>query len=233
MNNSRLTGAFYACALMLCSTQTNATLVTDVIGDTVAGTFTTYDITSIDALFTSTDITFIVNLTSTPLAPSSAMTPSGPGPELYGFIDIDIDQNPTSGAGSNISSLAPPFGSSGLGVEYYIDLFSESSHAGFVDINDPISLTTTTAPITYGTNMFSVTVPLSQLGNDDGHVNYAVVVGDYGNHTDQATDAGLIQAGGLPASSSPASVVPIPPALWLFGSGMLGLIGIARRKLAA
>ena len=24
--------------------------------------------------------------------------------------------------------------------------------------------------------------------------------------------------------------IPIPPALWLFGSGMLGLIGIARRK---
>jgi hypothetical protein len=27
--------------------------------------------------------------------------------------------------------------------------------------------------------------------------------------------------------------VPIPPALWLFGSGLLGLIGIARRKKAA
>ena len=26
--------------------------------------------------------------------------------------------------------------------------------------------------------------------------------------------------------------VPIPPALWLFGSGLLGLIGIARRKKA-
>jgi hypothetical protein len=26
------------------------------------------------------------------------------------------------------------------------------------------------------------------------------------------------------------SVVPIPPALWLFGSGLLGLIGIARKK---
>lgn len=32
------------------------------------------------------------------------------------------------------------------------------------------------------------------------------------------------QAGGM------ASVVPIPPAVWLFGSGLLGLIGIARRK---
>jgi hypothetical protein len=29
-----------------------------------------------------------------------------------------------------------------------------------------------------------------------------------------------------------ASTVPIPPALWLFGSGLLGLIGIARKKAA-
>jgi hypothetical protein len=27
--------------------------------------------------------------------------------------------------------------------------------------------------------------------------------------------------------------VPIPPALWLFGSGLLGLVGIAKRKKAA
>ena len=32
---------------------------------------------------------------------------------------------------------------------------------------------------------------------------------------------------------SAAAVVPIPPAVWLFGSGLLGLIGIARRKKAA
>jgi len=29
-----------------------------------------------------------------------------------------------------------------------------------------------------------------------------------------------------------ASPVPIPPAVWLFGSGLLGLVGIARRKKA-
>jgi len=29
-----------------------------------------------------------------------------------------------------------------------------------------------------------------------------------------------------------SSYVPIPPAVWLFGSGLLGLIGIARKKTA-
>ena len=29
-----------------------------------------------------------------------------------------------------------------------------------------------------------------------------------------------------------AAVIPVPAAVWLFGSGLLGLIGIARRKKA-
>lgn len=29
------------------------------------------------------------------------------------------------------------------------------------------------------------------------------------------------------------SVVPVPPAIWLFGSGLLGMIGLSRRKKAA
>jgi hypothetical protein len=33
-------------------------------------------------------------------------------------------------------------------------------------------------------------------------------------------------------SSSTVTVVPVPAALWLFGSGLLGLVGIARRKAA-
>lgn len=30
---------------------------------------------------------------------------------------------------------------------------------------------------------------------------------------------------------APAAVVPVPPAVWLFASGLLGLVGVARRKV--
>ena len=74
--------------------------------------------------------------------------------------------------------------------------------------------------------MFSIKVLLSQLGNDDGLLSYSVAVGDSANVTDQAVDAG-----GLAATSSFApAVIPVPAALWLFGSGLLGLVGIAKRK---
>lgn len=32
--------------------------------------------------------------------------------------------------------------------------------------------------------------------------------------------------------ATPAAVVPVPSAVWLFGSGLLGLVGVARRKAA-
>jgi hypothetical protein len=33
-------------------------------------------------------------------------------------------------------------------------------------------------------------------------------------------------------SVSVAAIIPIPPAVWLFGTGLLGLVGLARRKAA-
>lgn len=54
--------------------------------------------------------------------------------------------------------------------------------------------------------------------SDDGNI----IVG-YGTNPDGFTEGWVANT----------SVVPIPPALWLFGSGLLGMIGIARRKKAA
>ncbi|UCC56649.1 MAG: lamin tail domain-containing protein [Gammaproteobacteria bacterium] len=49
------------------------------------------------------------------------------------------------------------------------------------------------------------------------------------------TDASAIDFSVLasPSLGVSNSVVPLPPTVWLFGSGLLGLIGIARRKKAA
>lgn len=220
--------SLYALVLLSSMQMAHAMPIVDVVGDNQPGAFTSYDITSINATFTATTLTFLVQLTTNPIAPSVNMNTG-----LSGFIDIDIDLNPGSGASSNISTLGFPFGSSGLGIEFYLDLFSEVNHAGFVDVRNPINvMNVTTAPITYGVNQFSVAVPLSQLANDDGLVNYVVAVGDFSNATDQAVDAASILQGGLPAISSPAAAVPAPSSIALLFGGVLLLmqLGHGRRE---
>ena len=58
---------------------------------------------------------------------------------------------------------------------------------------------------------------------------------------DAINDPWLLGSNGLPASVDPTYVgatvvvsgVPVPASVWLFGSGLLGLIGVARRRLNA
>jgi hypothetical protein len=74
------------------------------------------------------------------------------------------------------------------------------------DIVDGHNILSTLPPITG-----LPTVPADSVANDPMAFQFASVVDNPGTWT----------------------VVPIPPAVWLFGSGLLGLIGIARKKKAA
>lgn len=62
-------------------------------------------------------------------------------------------------------------------------------------------------------------------------------IGTYGGTSDFGATAAI--SFDLPAGTSITSdggytqtAVPVPPAVWLFGSGLLGLIGVARRRAA-
>jgi hypothetical protein len=207
---------------VLGSTSVSATPIADPIGDAISGAYMTYDISPIDATFDSTTLTFTIGLTSTPIAPSANQLTG-----LSGFIDIDVDSNPGTGATANIDTIGGSFGSTGLSIEYYLDLFTEQASPGFVTLKDPINvMNTSQVPITYGASSATIAVPLSSLGNDDGLVNYAVGVGDFGNATDQALDPSVVQQGGLPASST---LVPQPSTGLLLGTG-LGLLACTARR---
>ncbi len=194
----------------------------DAVGDTYGIGPVQLDISSIDAVFTATDIKFTIMFATPISAPSAFLLDS-----VVGYIDIDTDQDATTGVQSNqsINGLPP---SSGLGLEYFIDLFSESFQPGFVDVVDDNFNLVGVAPIVYSPMSLMTTVPLSLLGNDDGLVNYGVVVGPFDEPTDEAADSGV------PAVSSPApgAVIPEPltAALSLMGLGVLGMT--TRRRSA-
>jgi len=141
------------------------------------------------------------------------------------FYDATIDQaysmdwsiNPTDGyAYSTFSYL----GDDGLGLGYY-DLFDSGGAS-------------------LGSRAFSFTL-------EDGFLDLGSLVADLsgegwlylanairGDGAGQIIGTGLLDdmTSGEVAYLLAPKVVPVPPAVWLFGSGLIGLVGMARRKRA-
>jgi hypothetical protein len=67
----------------------------------------------------------------------------------------------------------------------------------------------------------------SALGGPQGDIYDAGRIASFSS--DPTT--GIIGTGDFTFSA--ATVVPVPPAVWLFSSGLLGLIGIGRRRKVA
>jgi hypothetical protein len=95
----------------------------------------------------------------------------------------------------------------------FVDLFGETCPIGVV--NCTLNLTQTRGWIDGPTNS-SVAELVYDHQNNDAGINFFNTSG--GSYVSTGSFLARVAA------------VPIPPALWLFGSGLLGLIGIARRK---
>jgi hypothetical protein len=66
-----------------------------------------------------------------------------------------------------------------------------------------------------------VTATTDGVGNFTASWSALVVGGPFNGVTGNWTITGVVSA------------VPVPAAAWLFGSGLLGLVGVARRRRAA
>lgn len=177
----------------------------DPVGDTFGTGTVQHDITSINATFNSSSIIFTVDFAGN-ILPASG----GSARSIVGYIDIDTDQNASTGAEPAVNDFAPGPAIL-LGAEFSIDLYSEEFLHGQVDVLNDLFDVVGSAPIIFSTNSFSVMVPLSVLGGDDGLVNYGVVVGTFDEATDRAPN------GAVPATSTP---VPEPATTLLLGTGL-------------
>lgn len=124
----------------------------------------------------------ILTLTfAAPVSPASANV----GSSLAGFIEIDIDDQVSTG----IPPASNSFGASGnLGIDYQILLFQ----------SDPTTVPLlsaaggTVVPASFSGNTMTIRIPMSQLGNDDGSFDMVGVVGTLDRPTDVVPNTGGI-----------------------------------------
>lgn len=157
--------------------------IVDGLGDAAI-----YDIRSIKTSRTSTTLTVTITFdTATPpnLPPAGSVVGAG---DLAGFIDFDTDQAVGTGIPSPNSFYCFGSTSSAIGVDFFISLFYRNpagnydiiETVGFTDVGDAI-------PNLMG-NVLELTIPLADLGGDDGKTNMNTVQGDDVGPTDCVPD---------------------------------------------
>ncbi len=130
---------------------------------------------------------------------------SGAANALDGYIDLDTDQvaSPEDDV-PWVDVLTGP--TTGMGNEFYVELFTYSSVDGLVDlIDDATDTLAGRVPMTVSSNSIDITIPLSLLNNDDGAVNAAAVVfPEFEDPTDKVPNVGNLSSN--PGGGSPNTV---------------------------
>jgi hypothetical protein len=145
-----------------------AVLVTDLSGDVASGGSQKplVDVTKVDAGFNWNMNLMRMQITfATPVVP-----------ELLGFIYLDTDQNPATG----LPAMGSYYGSGALGYDYLLNYFSAWSEGIVIvedasGVKDPIQVQGFFNP---DNTVFTVDISLSALGNDDGHINLGILLGN-------------------------------------------------------
>ena len=130
-------------------------------------------------------------------------TDTGNSFDLFGYIDLDVDQDSTTGT----TALSDFYnGSSEIGMDYYLELMPDAQ-PGLIALKDSNGKLIDDIPIVFNDNSFIVTIPLSVLGNDDGFINYTAFFGDVEGPDDVIPNSGFATNG---TASNPVPD-PAPP----------------------
>ena len=185
--------------LTACSSSTgpgNPTLTakaTDPSGDTYGTLAVQWDLTGLTITRDTGGNDFAIDFTTNVVSPVG-----GDSDAIVGELDFDTDQNAATGTTSFADIFGP--GSTGMGVDYVLDLFDYSPDSMVpvlrYNANDSTYSTVDSLRPVFSGKRISGRIRRSALGNDDGFLNAAIVVGTLREPTDIAPNSGHLKVGG-------------------------------------
>jgi len=160
------------------------------IGDPIGDTFglpggTQWDITSLSITRETDGITVRLDFDNDVALPLAA-DPNA----LVGLVELDLDQERSTGKLGYVDQLRKDGGATGMGVDAALNLSQIAADSTLIVYSSGGS-PTGKAKVTIGGRRLTIRVPAALIGNDDGYVDAAVIVGNQGRSpTDLAPQTG-------------------------------------------
>ena len=110
---------------------------------------------------------------------------------IDGFVDLDLDQDGSTGDVPWTDLLRLDGGETEMGNEAYVDLFSYDYNGNVELIDDTDDEVLGLVPLTFGQQSAQVRIPVALLGGDRT-VNVAVILGTFAEATDVAPNEGAL-----------------------------------------
>ncbi|MEM6797412.1 MAG: hypothetical protein AAF725_25810 [Acidobacteriota bacterium] len=162
--------------------------VSDPVGDTFGAGAVQLDLIDVSADAENGNLVVTLSFAGPVSAPDS-----GEANALDGFLDLDLDQDGTTGDVPWTDFLRPDDGTTGMGNEAYVDYTTYDSATGTAEVvNDITEQVIGMAQVAFGGTTVVTTVPLATLGDLDGALDLAVAVGTFDEPTDIAPNQGSI-----------------------------------------
>ena len=185
---------------------TTTATANDPTGDFFGAGATQLDLTGMTITRDTGGITVVLNFTAAVFSPVS-----GNANAVFGQVDFDVDQDTGTGLSSFVDAFRPDTGSTRLGVDFALDLFTYNADST-VDILDTLGAIRGQVRPVFNGSQISIRIPRSRFGGDDAFVNAAAIIGTSGEPTDIVPNNGHLVVGGT------APVAPNRPASALRGS---------------
>ena len=165
--------------------------------------------------------------------------------DVLGIGDSVNQASHSSGSATNGSSLADSLTSLYIDVEntYFLENIEEGASLNFNFSFEAMAAATVVGGTTIDDYAGAAVLVFDLLGSDyvdiftdvaiDGADTPLPLTGEFGfelMYSDVNTVTAFVDSYGAISATAPPSAVPVPAAVWLFGSGLLGLVGVARRK---